>query len=591
MKTKIGGQAVIEGVMMRGATSMALSVRDETGQIRVETTRLPAKKPWYRKVPFIRGVVNLVISMIDGFKIIGKSAEVMVEDEIDTSEGKGMGAMMAFSVLLGVLLAVGLFIVVPTAITTGIFALFKLDEVQFAWLKSLIEGVCKMLVLVGYMGGISCMKEIKRVFMYHGAEHKTIACYEAEMPLTVENVQKCSRYHDRCGTSFLVFVVLLSVLLMMVLDVVCIACNFTAFVEKQNWWLRALLKIALLPVTAGFSYEMLMLLACSNFVLFRPLKWLGKQFQKLTTREPDDGMCEVAICSFQKVLEMDADQTIAEVHFPKPVTLEQFKTIVEQSGLTDYVGKADEWLLCAILRLKPADLSKDVKIPFGWTVRVQKMKERIEKGEPWQYVVGSAYFYGRTFAVDNRVLIPRPETELVTEQAILRANDGDKALDLCCGSGAIGATLALECKNRGKNVSVTCADVSKDALKVAKYNAKQLGAKVTFAQSDMFRNVKGTFNLIVCNPPYVETATISALDDSVKNFEPHTALDGGVDGLKFYRILATEAPKRLAKGGVLVMEIGYNQGNDVVKLFGESFDVELKKDYGGKDRIVVATLR
>lgn len=591
MKTKIGGQAVIEGVMMRGATSMALSVRDETGQIRVETTRLPAKKPWYRKVPFIRGVVNLVISMIDGFKIIGKSAEVMVEDEIDTSEGKGMGAMMAFSVLLGMLLAVGLFIVVPTAITTGIFALFKLDEVQFAWLKSLIEGVCKMLVLVGYMGGISCMKEIKRVFMYHGAEHKTIACYEAEMPLTVENVQKCSRYHDRCGTSFLVFVVLLSVLLMMVLDVVCIACNFTAFVEKQNWWLRALLKIALLPVTAGFSYEMLMLLACSNFVLFRPLKWLGKQFQKLTTREPDDGMCEVAICSFQKVLEMDADQTIAEVHFPKPVTLEQFKTIVEQSGLTDYVGKADEWLLCAILRLKPADLSKDVKIPFGWTVRVQKMKERIEKGEPWQYVVGSAYFYGRTFAVDNRVLIPRPETELVTEQAILRANDGDKALDLCCGSGAIGATLALECKNRGKNVSVTCADVSKDALKVAKYNAKQLGAKVTFAQSDMFRNVKGTFNLIVCNPPYVETATISALDDSVKNFEPHTALDGGVDGLKFYRILATEAPKRLAKGGVLVMEIGYNQGNDVVKLFGESFDVELKKDYGGKDRIVVATLR
>ena len=576
---------------MRGATSMALSVRDETGQIRVETTRLPAKKPWYRKVPFIRGVVNLVISMIDGFKIIGKSAEVMVEDEIDTSEGKGMGAMMAFSLLLGMLLAVGLFIVVPTAITTGIFALFKLDEVQFAWLKSLIEGVCKMLVLVGYMGGISCMKEIKRVFMYHGAEHKTIACYEAEMPLTVENVQKCSRYHDRCGTSFLVFVVLLSVLLMMVLDVVCIACNFTAFVEKQNWWLRALLKIVLLPVTAGFSYEMLMLLACSNFVLFRPLKWLGKQFQKLTTREPDDGMCEVAICSFQKVLEMDADQTIAEVHFPKPVTIEQFKTIVEQSGLTDYVGKADEWLLCAILHLKPADLSKDVKIPFGWTVRVQKMKERIEKGEPWQYVVGSAYFYGRTFAVDNRVLIPRPETELVTEQAILRANDGDKALDLCCGSGAIGATLALECKNRGKNVSVACADVSKDALKVAKHNAKQLGAKVTFAQSDMFRNVKGTFNLIVCNPPYVETATISALDDSVKNFEPHVALDGGVDGLKFYRILATEAPKRLAKGGVLVMEIGYNQGNDVGKLFGESFDVELKKDYGGNDRIVVATLR
>ncbi len=106
MKTKIGGQAVIEGVMMRGTSSMALSVRDETGQIRVETKRLPAKKPWYRKVPFLRGVINLVTSMVDGFKIIGKSAEVMVEDEIDTSDGKGMGGLMFFSILLGLALAV-----------------------------------------------------------------------------------------------------------------------------------------------------------------------------------------------------------------------------------------------------------------------------------------------------------------------------------------------------------------------------------------------------------------------------------------------------------------------------------------------------
>ncbi len=575
---------------MRGASSMALSVRDEMGQIRVETKRLPTKKPWYRKVPFVRGIVNLVVSMIDGFSIIGKSAEVMAED-VDSSDGKGMGGIMAISLLLGLALAIGLFIVLPTAVTTGIFALFKLDEVQFAWLKSLIEGVCKLLVLIGYMGGISCMKEIKRVFMYHGAEHKTIACYEAEMPLTVENVKKCSRYHDRCGTSFLVFVVLLSVILMMVLDIVCIACNFTAFVEKKNWWLRALLKIALLPVTAGFSYEMLMLLARSNFVLFRPLKWLGKQFQKLTTREPDDGMCEVAICSFNKVLEMDADPTIPEVHFPQPLTVEQFRQEVENSGLTEYVGKADEWLLSAILHLKPADLQKNLKIPFGWTVRLQKMKERIEKGEPWQYVVGSAYFYGRTIEVDNRVLIPRPETELVAEQTISCIKSDDKVLDLCCGSGAIGITIQLECKTTNKNAKVVCADIGKDVLKVAKYNAKQLDADVKFVQSDMFSEIKGTFDVIVCNPPYIESAVIETLDNSVKDYEPHVALDGGVDGLKFYRILATEAPKHLKKGGTLVMEIGYNQGESVQKLFAESFDVEVKKDYGGNDRIVVAILR
>ncbi len=588
MKTKIGGQAVIEGVMMRGETSEALSVRDEMGQIRVETKRLPAKKPWYRKVPFLRGVINLVISMVDGFRIIGKSAEVMVEDEIDTSDGKGMGGMMFFSVLLGLALAVALFIFLPTAVTNLVFKFTSLDEVKFAWLRSLIEGVLKLLILIGYMGGISHMKEIKRVFMYHGAEHKTIACYEAEMPLTVENVKKCSRYHDRCGTSFIVFVVVLSVILMMVLDVVCVVCHFTAFVEKKNWWLRALLKLALLPVTAGISYEMLMLLARTNFILFRPLKWLGKQFQKLTTREPDDSMCEVAICSFQKVLEMDADQTIPEEHFPAPITLAEFRKTVEESGISQFAGNVDDWLISALLKVKPDDLKKDLKIPFGWVVRVEKMVERMKQGEPWQYVVGATQFYSRTFYLDKNVLIPRPETELVTEQVIKHARKNDKILDLCCGSGIIGETVCLETAE--KHVAVTCADVSKPALKIAKFNAKKLRSKVKFVQSDVFAKIKGKYNIIVCNPPYIETATIDTLDSSVKDYEPRLALDGGDDGLKFYRILAENASKHLTKGGLLILEIGYNQADAVRQLLQDKFDVEIMKDYGGNDRIVVATL-
>lgn len=589
MKTKIGGQAVLEGVMMRGATSMALSVRDEMGNIRLQTWRLPAKKPWYRKVPFLRGVVNLVISMVDGFKIIGKSAEVAAE-EVDQN-GKGMGAIMAISLLLGVLLAVALFIVLPTAITTGVFALTGLDEVQFAWLKSLLEGVLKLLVLVGYMTIISCMKDIKRVFMYHGAEHKTIACYEAELPLTVENVQKCSRYHDRCGTSFLVFVVVLSVVLMMALDVICIACGFTAFVEKQNWWLRALLKIALLPVTAGFSYEVLMLLASSNFVLFRPLKWMGKQFQKLTTREPSDDMCEVAICSFQKVLEMDANPAIMPTSFPPAMTLPQFRRKVEQSGITQFAGAADDWLLSALLGVKQNQLKEDFLVPFIWEARLQAMAQRMQQGEPWQYVVGSTNFFGRTFLVNKDVLIPRQETELVAEQAAKLAKEGAAVLDLCCGSGAIGITVKLQCKQEGKNVNVVCADISKEALALAKSNARRNDCRVSVVQSDMFCGVKGKFDVIVCNPPYIPTATIDTLDDSVKNFEPRLALDGGQDGLDFYRILQQQAADYLKQDGVLVMEIGYDQGSSVQQLLQSNFDVQVKKDYGGNDRIVVATLK
>ena len=585
MKTKIGGQAVIEGVMMRGASSMALAVRDETGQIRMESTRLSAKKPWYRKVPFIRGVVNLIVSMIDGFAIIGKSAEVMAE-EVDTSEGKGMGLIMGVSMVLGVLLALGLFIALPTGLTELIFRLFNLSKEQFAWLKSLIEGVAKIIILVLYMVGISQMKEIKRVFMYHGAEHKTIACYENEMPLTVENVQKCSRYHDRCGTSFLVFVVVLSVILMMVLDVICQAVGFTLFIE--NWWLRALLKIALLPLTAGISYEMLMLLARSNFILFRPLKWLGKQFQKLTTREPDDGMCEVAISAFNRVLEMDADPTIPEEHFPAPVKLAEYCEQVRASGIHEIVGGDFDWLVCAILNIKKTDLTKNVTVPFGYTVRLEKMKERLANGEPWQYVIGKTEFYNRTYIVNKDVLIPRQETELVCEQLLKRTSKGVEVLDLCCGSGVLGITVALE-----KGAKVTLADVSKEALAVAKQNVKLNKAKVQcIAESDMFAKFRNDyFDVIVCNPPYVEHDVIETLDDSVKNYEPHLALDGGADGLDFYRTLAKEAHLHLNKNGLLVLEIGYNQGEAVKALLEEKYNVEVMKDYSGNDRIVIAELK
>ena len=406
------------------------------------------------------------------------------------------------------------------------------------------------------------------------------------MPLTVENVQKCSRYHDRCGTSFIVFVVVLSVILMMVLDIVCVACGWTMFVQKENWWLRALLKIGLLPVTAGISYEMLMLLACSNFFLFRPLKWLGKQFQKLTTREPDDGMCEVAIAAFNKVLEMDADQTIPEEHFPAPITLQEFKKQLLDSGLTEYVKGDVDWLVCAILNIKKEDLTKDVSIPFGWIVRLEQMSKRLTDGEPWQYVVGATEFYNRTFKVTDKTLIPRQETELVTEQLLKRTTKGAKVLDMCCGSGVIGITAALEC-----GANVTIADVSGEALKVAKLNAKLNKASVRIVESNMFAEIKARYDIIVCNPPYIESDVIETLDDSVKKYEPRLALDGGKDGLDFYRILLSEAHLHLNKNGLLVLEIGYNQGEAVKALLEEKYEVEVIKDYSDNDRIVIAKLK
>lgn len=582
MKTKIGGQAVLEGVMMRGETSMALAVRDENGTIRIDSTRLAVKKPWYKKVPFLRGVINLVVSMISGTKIISKSAEVMVEDEVQT-DNKGMGGIMAISLVLGLALAVALFIILPTAATNGIMNLFGIQDVK--WARSIIEGVFKLGIIIAYMASVTLMKEIRRVYQYHGAEHKTIACYESELPLTVENVQKCSRYHDRCGTSFIVFVMVLSVLLMIAVESICYAVGFEAI---SITWVRTLIKLAMLPLTAGLSYELLMILARSNFVLLRPLKWFGKQFQKITTKEPDDSMCEVAIAAFNKVLEMDADLTIQEEHFPKPMSLDQFREVVRPLATLVYGEYYNvDYMVADVLRLEEHQLKSNLSIPFGWQVRVEKYMQQFKEGKPIQYVVGSSMFFKRRFLLDSKVLIPRQDTELVVEQAIIYANNGTKVLDMCCGSGVMGITLAKE-----KGANCTLVDISKDALKLAKLNARRLKAKVKTVQSDMFGNVKGKYELIVTNPPYIPTQDIATLDDSVKNYEPHLALDGGEDGLDFYRVIASQSKQYLTKKGVVIAEIGYNQGEAVKEIFvSNNFaNVNVINDYSGNNRIIVAQL-
>ena len=498
------------------------------------------------------------------------------------SDGKGMGAMMTFSILLGVALAIFLFVFVPTQLTALIMMLFSSDA---HWLKSLLEGVFKMLVLVGYMSIITTLKDIRRLFMYHGAEHKTISCYENELPLTVENVQKCSRYHDRCGTSFIVFVLLISIVVMYGVEAIFYACG-AGFV-MDIVWARFLIKLALLPLTAGISYEFLMLLARSNFILFRPFKWLGKQMQRLTTREPDEGMCEVAITAFRTVLHMDADETVEEKHFPVPLSFGQVKAQMRQEGCFDGIADRDvDWMMSRCLNVSLDKLNDDLKIPFGWQTRLRNAFRRCKEGEPVQYVVGNTEFYGRNFKLTDNVLIPRQETELVCEQALKQIRDGQKVLDLCCGSGVLGITVALQ-----KKAKVTLADVSEKALDVARKNAHDNKARVKFVRSDMFRRIKGKFDVIICNPPYVESDVIETLDDSVKKYEPHLALDGGKDGLRFYRILALQAHEHLTDNGVMVLEIGYNQGQTVPELLGERYDTQVINDYGGNDRIVIARLK
>ena len=298
-KTTIGGQAVIEGIMMRGVTRSAMAVRREDGEIAVEGwEQNAASTVWYKRVPFVRGIFNFVDQMISGYRCILKSAEMSgmdLEDEepsafekklMELFGDKLMGVFSTIATVLGVLLAVLLFIALPTAISKGInYLAGGLPNMVL----SLIEGGIKIVVFVCYMALVRRMKEMYRMFSYHGAEHKTIACYEAGEELTVENVRKYTRFHPRCGTSFLLIVLIISILVFSV-------------ITWQNGLLRVVLKLVLLPVVVGIAYEIIKLAGRYDNAVTRLISAPGLLLQRLTTVEPDDSMIEVAIASMKPVI-------------------------------------------------------------------------------------------------------------------------------------------------------------------------------------------------------------------------------------------------------------------------------------------------
>ncbi|MBQ7163818.1 MAG: DUF1385 domain-containing protein [Clostridia bacterium] len=361
--TSIGGQAVLEGVMMRGATSMATAVRDEDGIIRLEALRVTplTKKNKFFGLPIVRGVISFFSSLVGGMKTMMRSAEVYGESEPTKFEKwmaeklkvNLMSVIIGISVLLGVALAIGLFMILPTFIT-GLF--FKQSE-HPVW-YAVIEGALKILIFISYIALTSLLKDIRRTYMYHGAEHKTISCYESGMELTVENVRKCTRVHNRCGTTFTFFVLMISIIVLVAFN--ALFPNLFAndgFIGKL---IRVLIKIALLPLVAGLSYELLKGLARTDLWLVYPLKLPGLLLQRLTTREPDDGMMEVAITAFNKVLSMDADPEEPECKFVTARKLAEVLAETKKTFADNGIDDSDaEWLVSIATGIKRSELGTD----------------------------------------------------------------------------------------------------------------------------------------------------------------------------------------------------------------------------------------
>lgn len=709
--TTIGGQAVMEGVMMQGPDRVALAMRLPSGELYLKT-KLKKKQSKALKIPFVRGIVSFVNALVGGMGTLMESADILetyAPEEYSEEPGKveawinkkfgekaAWNFLMTTALLFAVAVSLIFFIILPTWVVN-----FLGKWVESAIVLNLVEGILRILMFIGYVAAIRNMNDIKTLFQYHGAEHKSIHCYENDRVLCPENAEEFYTLHPRCGTSFLVFVLIVSLLLF-------------SFLGWPNLVWRILSRILLIPVIAAISFELLRWAGRSNGLIVRILSWPGLQLQRLTTAEPNRDQLEVALLSLKAVLvdpgvpeidsfvdkdgnpvrsmaekkeiELEMEQWAAEVEAHTEANkkaaaeaIDDFTKIEERTIFEDPAnGASEEEISSAIDFLDGLDsdgytivapqetdgrtlvraiadreameakartlarrYTKDIKtyenalnwgraalsmLPngknearmimsyatgLGTTDLITRSKELMQDddfeefqkriylrigGVPLQYIVGTQEFMGLIFRVNPSVLIPRLDTEILAEKVIEEIDRKNmhkpEVLDLCTGSGALGVSIAAKVPD----AIVTMTDVSQEALHTAMGNAGLNGVnrRCIFLLGDMFRALPDDkhYDVIVCNPPYIPSDVVDTLEVEVKDHEPRMALDGGKDGLDYYRVIADKASLYLKTGGILALEIGADQAADVKKLLNEANTYEgirVIRDLAQLDRVIIAT--
>ena len=577
----VGGQAVIEGVMMRGSKSLATAVRTPKGNIEIDfkDNKPITKKYPLLNIPFLRGFFVLIDSMKIGMESLNYSA-TFLEEEIeepskfeiwlDNKFGDRVNDIfMGATMFISFIFAIGLFVALPT----GIASVFKNTGISSVMLN-LIEAAIRIIILILYMFLISKMKDIYRVFQYHGAEHKTIFCYEAMEELTVENVKKQSRLHPRCGTNFLFLIMFVSIVIF----------SFTGWGGIVE---RLALRIVLIPVVTGISYELIKWLGKNDGMLAKIIAYPGLKLQLLTTKEPDDSQIEVAIASLKAAEGIkEADKKIEELINTGTATL-------KENGI-DTARLDAELLLGSVIEKDRVYLitHKEEEVSSEDTKKYFDLIEKRRNKMPVKYILNKCEFMGIDFYVEEGVLIPRGDTEILVDEVLKNIQEDEEKhiCDLCSGSGAIGISLA----HFRQNIKVDLIDNYPIPEKVSLINIKEnnLENRVSFIKSDLLEKAienKKSYDIIVSNPPYIEEEEIENLMDDVKKYEPHTALNGGIDGLDFYKKIIKQSQDVLKNNGILAFEIGYNQAEEVKLLMKESnfIDVKVVKDFASLDRVVI----
>lgn len=545
-KCDVGGQAVIEGVMMRGNKGMATAVRKEDGNIEVEVRKITPITRKYKilNMPFIRGGFILIDSLVQGIKSLNYSASFFEDTEPSAFEDwlkkkfgdKSNDVIITFTMFISFILSAFLFIAIPT----GVASLFSKLNISSIGLN-MIEAAIRIGILLLYMWGISKLDDIYRLFQYHGAEHKTIFCYESGEALKVENVKKYSRFHPRCGTNFLFLIMFVSIIVF-------------AFTGWGSFWERLLLRIILIPVVSGITYELIKWLGKSDNKLAKIIAAPGLKLQEITTREPDDSQIEVAIRSLRAAEGLpEEEMTITEVLDEGTKILLDVDKENARLDATLLLGHIIGRDRLYILTHSEENINNNDKKKYLELIEKRKLKM------PIKYILGSCEFMGLDFYVEEGVLIPRGDTEILVEEVLNHISDDEKldVCDLCSGSGAIGISLA----HYRKNINVDAIDYFEKPEEITIKNIKKhkLEDRMRFIKSDLLEaviNEDRKYDIIVSNPPYIKEEEIRTLMDDVKRYEPHSALSGGEDGLIFYRRIVNESKILLNGKGILAFEIG-----------------------------------
>lgn len=555
-KINIGGVALFDGIMFT-SDYRQVTVQKNNDRIKCSVTNFRKDKRIINKIPIIRGILGISSQ-------IGNSSEEFIE-----SSGEKVGKNSTFKTILLYIFLIVICISLPIIIS-----------IPFGEnIRQLIQILVVLFEFTFYISLVKLISEFNVLFMYHGAEHKAVNAYENLNieDINIENIKKQSRFHKRCGGNFIVYFILLTIL--------------SVFVPINNLLLKSLVMIGLSILNIGITFEIVTL-----FSKFRKpfdiLNYPATLIQLVTTKEPTDEMLKIAMYG-----------VLGSGRENNGITPQEFvKRYVEQNlkgkeydtqdiySILEYVTNIDRNRLILQKDNYLISLSQEIEAD-------RLLNKYYDEKYPLQYLTHKQYFYNEIYYVDENVLIPRADSEILVEKAIEYINNEDmkNVIDLCTGSGALGISIS-------KNTNIekmTLIDISLGAIKVAKRNIQKNGVsdKVTVQISDLLNekiseikdDSEKRVDMIVSNPPYIKTSVINTLQEEVQK-EPHLALDGGKNGLDFYLRIIKEAKEVLRPNGILIFEIGYDQLSDLKDIIKENEEynlLESVKDYGGNDRVVV----